>query len=183
LDEVFQGVNRGEEVLRRLLPFYELSKDAAEHAYFVVRNPIKTTERELLQITKEYFERTRKVAVVWEAADLVTLLDSTTVVVRKENPPPPSPIPEPNAALIHWTLGDWFIDLEQVPSDLSLLYEAFYSMACDYMLARYLMWPIYREATEIDDPFEPYYQLWSRGVDYRFSDDRFFTLYVPSLSS
>ena len=33
-------------------------------------------------------------------------------------------------------VGDWFRDLEPVQSDALLMEEAFYSIACDYNLAR-----------------------------------------------
>src|SRR5262245_25326927 len=47
---------------------------------------------------------------------------------------------------------DWFLSLEPIPSDALLLEEAFYSMACDYYIAHYLMWPLYRHATDIEEP-------------------------------
>ena len=44
------------------------------------------------------------------------------------------------------------------------LHEAFYSIACDYKIAHYLMWPLYRGSTEIEEPFAPYFELWTHGA-------------------
>jgi hypothetical protein len=36
-------------------------------------------------------------------------------------------------------VGDWFIGLKPIPSDALLMREAFYSIACNYCIAYYLM--------------------------------------------
>ena len=45
--------------------------------------------------------------------------------------------------------------------------EAFYSIACDYHLARYLAWPWYINSSSIKEPFEPYFNLWLHGATLR----------------
>ena len=47
------------------------------------------------------------------------------------------------------------------------------------MLRDYLMWPFYREKTNLEDPFEPYFQLWKCGVKYRIFEETQIDLYLP----
>ena len=58
--------------------------------------------------------------------------------------------------------------------------EAFYSMACDYYLAHYLMWPLYRGSTAIEEPYAPYFELWRHGAQAIFSEARRVTVYVAA---
>ena len=61
----------------------------------------------------------------------------------------------------------------------SLLGPAYYYAACDWALRDYLLWPIYEAASELNDPFEPYFQLWRHGAKLRsFSDDTI-DVYLP----
>jgi hypothetical protein len=40
-------------------------------------------------------------------------------------------------------------------------------MACSYDLATYVLWPLYREAADLDDPFEPAVGLWAANAALR----------------
>lgn len=67
-------------------------------------------------------------------------------------------------------IGDWLLTLEDPRALPVRLAEAYYSIACDYLLAWYLQWPYYRRWHE-DDVFEPYFELWRRGISCRFIGD------------
>jgi hypothetical protein len=183
---VFQGVKMGDAVLARLLPFSQHTKEGAERdAYFVVRKPQVTNRQELLELMTQYLEKVRQMAVAADVRglrELVTLLGSIQIEIKQGEAPPHPVSPEPSFALIYDTLIDWFGSLEPVPSDVLLLEEAFYSMACEYPLAWYIMWPLYRESTAIQDPFAPYFQLWIRRAEFRFTNRELLTVYSPSLA-
>ena len=61
--------------------------------------------------------------------------------------------------------------------------EAFYSIACDYHLARYLTWPWYMNSSSIKEPFEPYFNLWLHGATLRCEAPDNITLFVPLIDS
>ena len=182
VERVFEGVARGDEVLARLLLFYYHTKDAPEDGYFVIRKPMATTEVELFEIMTQYLEKVRQIANAFEEKGLVTLLGSIQIETQRGQAPPHPAIPEPNLFYIHEIEGDWFRTLYPIPSDVLLLKEAFYFMTGHYELARYVMWPIYREATPIEDPFAPAFELWLRGAAYRFTNDKLLTVYAPLLT-
>jgi hypothetical protein len=184
VEKVFEGVERGDEILKRLLPCYEHTKESAEsHMYFIVLKPQVTTSDELIEILRTYFNSVTQMAIASDAWDVVNLLGSVEIDTEKAEPPPHSNQPEPGFSMIYDTVCDWIIDLKPVASDAILLKEAFYSMACDYELAGYIMWPIYRETTPILDPLAPCFELWIRGAEFRFTSDKSVTVYSPSIRS
>jgi hypothetical protein len=74
-------------------------------------------------------------------------------------------------ALIYDTVGAWFRSLTPEDDRVELLGEAFYSIACDYNLARHLTWPWCRGGAGGRELFLPYFELWRRGADVCFLDD------------
>lgn len=181
---VFEGVERGEEILARLLPFYDHTKEGAgTDAYFVVRKPLSSPRQDLLAVTTQYIEKVNEIARAAGVEELVTVLRSITIKLQKGQPPPHSIPPDHTFAWIYDTITDWFLGIEPVPSDALLLKEAFYSMTCDYQLSDYIMWPLYEDKSPINDPFAPYYQLWIRGAALRFTGQDLLTVYAPALQS
>jgi hypothetical protein len=74
-------------------------------------------------------------------------------------------------ALVYDSIGDLLGDGSDYEDSVHLLYEAWYSIACDADLAHYLQWPCY-ESTYSVDVFEPYFRLWERGYSYAFEGDK-----------
>jgi hypothetical protein len=147
----------------------------------VVRKPQVATREELLELIRQYFDKIGQIAVAFDAAELVNILKSVEIEVKRGQAPWPPPIGSPES-MIYGAVTGWFHTLEPVPSEVRLLEEAFYSMACDYQLCWYIMWPLYRESTAIKDPFAPYFQLWIRGAGFRFTSKDLLTVYAPSLA-
>ena len=77
-----------------------------------------------------------------------------------------------------WLLVGHAVADYPLQSDAILKEEAFYSIACDYNLAHYLLWPLYRDGTKIDEPFAPYFELWARGAKAIFEKPGRVTVYV-----
>jgi hypothetical protein len=163
VERVFEGMAHGDEVLARLLPFYRHTRDAANYIYFVVRDPLQTTRQELSAIMNRHLAAIRQIAVAGGNKfldKLDTLLPTVRVEFERGKPPPHPPQPEPNAALPYEIACDWSIDLRIAASDdYVLLGEAFYSIACDYQLADYIVWPVYRDASPVHDPFAAAFDL------------------------
>jgi len=84
--------------------------------------------------------------------------------------------------IIHDLRSDWFLSLKPKQSDALLMGEAFYSIACDYYIADYLLWPLYQHSTVIEEPFAPYFELWTHGALAIFERPGQVTVYVGSES-
>jgi hypothetical protein len=182
VEKVFEGVERGDEILKRLLPFYKHTKEGAKRdMYFMVRKPQVTTSQELIEILTRYFNVVTQMAIASDDWQVVTLLGSLEIHTKKAEPPPHPDDPEPHFAMIYDTVSDWILALKPAASDAYLLKEAFYSMACDYQLADYILWPIYRESTPILEPFAPCFELWIREAEFRFTNSKSVTIYSPSI--
>ena len=64
-----------------------------------------------------------------------------------------------------------------------VLRPAYYFTACDTMLRDYLMWPLYAQASGLEDPLESYFELWRHGVKYRIFGETQVDLYLPRQQS
>lgn len=65
-------------------------------------------------------------------------------------------------------VSDYFCTISAQDNPIRHLRDAFYSIACDETIARYLQWPIYEASAGIHDPFLPAFELWSKGVEFSF---------------
>ena len=53
----------------------------------------------------------------------------------------------------------------------SVMYEAVYTLFHNELLAFYIQWPIYEKDIRTPDPFEPFFALWARGVEFQFATE------------
>ena len=60
-----------------------------------------------------------------------------------------------------------------------LLSEATYGMANDQFLERYLLWPLLEDGAQQDAPFDPYFEMWARGIACTLPEEGVCELYVP----
>lgn len=69
---------------------------------------------------------------------------------------------------IYELVTDYVGSLPRPENPILLLRDAIYSMANDIFLRSYIMWPLYADAAGRPDPFQWYFDLWSKGVCYSF---------------
>jgi hypothetical protein len=166
-ERVFAGVVGGDAILERLLRIFAATKDGPQRfMYFIVQEPRPATPEELVELTRQHLYKVAQIADDAGDEELFGLLCSRPQIEIKRQPAPVRTQPDLEAPETHiyGICGDWFSELVPTPSDALLLHEAFYSMACFYDLARYLLWPLYVGSTKIVEPFEPYFELWLRGA-------------------
>ena len=60
-----------------------------------------------------------------------------------------------------------------------LMGEAFWTIDCDHNLQYHILWPLYRHAAPIEEPFRHYFDLWKHGAGFRFADQQTVRVYVP----
>ncbi len=182
LETVFAGVVGGEEILLRIRRIYALKETETAFGYFVIRRPIPSSHDELLDLTERHYLNVRQIAHPMNDSLLASELEVLPEIkIKREAIPTRNYSAYSNSpeAVINDATGDWFHDLAPLQSDALLLNEAFYSIARDYNIAHYLMWPLYRSGTEIDEPFKPYFELWMRGASPFFEKPGLVSVYVP----
>ena len=168
LDEVFRGVHRGDEILERLRPVYAVAGHGLRDMYFIVRDPAPLIREKALNLGQAHVAAMR---------DIVP-----TVPLRVEVSPggPPEHHGELETTFYDGQC-DYVRSLEPEKSDAVLLEEPLYHLACDYNLARYVLWPLYRKASGLQDPFGPYFELWMAGAAVRYEDPDVCRVWVPRL--
>lgn len=175
LAEVFKGVVKGAEILERLLPFFDHTSDWTG-AYFVVASPVPSTESEVADLVRRHLDSIREIAneAGDDTLDEVESILGTTQLQFSDTPIERQPTFDPDSpdVFIYDVMTDWFSDLEPVESEGLLLREAAYSMTADYFLSHYALWPLYADATTVEDPFAASFQLWIRGVSFAILDQR-----------
>jgi hypothetical protein len=180
-EKVFAGVVGGDEIVQRLLRIYECTKESFQrYMYFIVCRPAPATPERLVDLTTQHLEKMRQIARSAGEDELVSLLEALPEIKIKREAAPTRTLPDYDApgTFLRDVVGDWFRSLDPVQSDALLLDEAFYSLTCDYNIARYLMWPLYRRSTDIEEPFAPYFELWTRGACAIFEKPTMVTVYA-----
>lgn len=179
VEKVFAGIVGGDEIVERLRKVYECTKDSTG-AYFIVRRPAPASPERLVDLTTQHYIKVREIARGFDHARLASELEVLPEIEIKLEAIPERTRSDVNApeTSVYDVTGDWFIGLDPIQSDALLLHEAFYSIACDYKIAQFLMWPLYRHSTEIEEPFAPYFQLWTHGALPFFGKPGLVTVYV-----
>lgn len=183
LEEALLPLPNGRAVFERMKAIYAATKSGwtdgeSSDGYFVVRNPLPIEPPEAEALVRKHLKQVAKIADEAGAEELVELLRAPTFSLSREAAPD-SPDRHDTDLTIYDTLCDWVGALESDPPEVADLREAFYSIACDYPLSWYAMWPWFADATQLVDPFEPSFQLWRHGVEYRFDGPSSATIYVP----
>ncbi len=198
VERVFTGVVGGDEIVQRLLKVYEYTKESFKRfTYFIVCRPAFAAPERLENLTTQHLEKVRQIArsiqpesteskqlhtsIIAGAAELASLMETLPQIEIKREAAPTRTLPDYDApeTLLYDVVGDWFsVLISPIQSDALLMGEAFYSIACDYYIARYLMWPLYRRSTAVWEPFAPYFQLWTHGARPIFEKPGLVTLYV-----
>lgn len=175
VDRAFGGLPDGAEVVRRLSAVYRATdsdwqRGDASDAYFIVRRPRSATPGELRALAADHVGAVRSIAQLAACDELVERLSPTPAFEISSATRFDGCDTSDLGTLIFEAVGDWFGSLSASDRRVPLMWEAFYSIACDYDLARYLMWPWYRRAAPIAEPFAPYFELWRRGARVVFDD-------------
>lgn len=67
--------------------------------------------------------------------------------------------------LVYDCLCDFLAEFQPSQDQLFLLKEAVYSIAADYYLMAYMLWPAIRKLTGLPDLLDPYFEMWRHGVE------------------
>ncbi len=192
LNDLFDGFDFGSSQMsaalaERLESLYQFAGDdrrpaGGRDAYFVVRSPSPLDPGVAHQLADQWLLNVRELAMSVGDLELVETLDPTPEIRVLEGSPPKHPKDENEKSTflkaMQQNLPRLVEQLDAGPYP-AVLRPAYYFIACDSILRDYLMWPLYAEAAGLDDPFLPYFRLWSHGVKYRIFEDAKMDLYLP----
>jgi hypothetical protein len=180
LEAAFEGIEAADEILPRLLEVYEATAEGwDEDPYFIVSKPRPIPASRAKDLLGSHLERVAAMARAVGDDELMRLLARPLrlEVGWGETPWPPGD-DDPETTIYEAT-GDFMRSLTPRESHALLMEEGLYTLACDYNLRHHILWPLYRHASGIDEPFGPYFELWKHGAGYRFTGEREVTVFVP----
>jgi len=111
--------------------------------------------------------------------ELASLLGCPLRVEVVEGAAPWPPGEDAPESLIAEATGEFMGSLTPLESDALSMREGLYTIACDYNLQYHRLWPLYRHASPIEEPFGPSFDLWEQGWGYRFTSEADVRVYVP----
>ncbi|MGB7324008.1 MAG: apolipoprotein acyltransferase [Rubripirellula sp.] len=192
LADLYDGLELGETdvtdaLAERLESLFKFAGDdrrpkGGRDAFFVVRNPPPLDPDQAEAWTVDWLSSARDLAISVGDLELVESLDPTPAVRVLEGTPPKHPKKdEEKSGLLRAIQQNLPMLVEQldVGPFPAVLRPAYYFIACDAILRDYLMWPFYASASGLNDPFEPYFHLWSHGAKYRIFEDGKIDIYLP----
>ncbi|KAA1259437.1 hypothetical protein LF1_19690 [Rubripirellula obstinata] len=151
-------------------------------AYFVVRNPAPIDPELVERLARELLGNLAELATTVGDAETATVLESNPRIRVLEGLPPKHPrSDDEKTAFLRMMQEDVpsLVTRLDVSGIAKALRPAYYFIACDPLLRDHLMWPMYSQAAGMDDPFEPYFQLWKHGVKYRIFQEDQVDFYLP----
>lgn len=188
LFDLFDDTPAGQALSDRLRRLYEVAGVAArpgggQDAYFVVRNPPQADATIVSTWAIRWLESVRSLAVQTGAETMAALLDPTPEVRVLEGIAPKQIRADldtvPLYRLIKKDAAELTGRLETQSPVPSMLGPAYYFAACDWALRDYLLWPAFRDVSDLEDPFDPYFELWRHGAKLRTFGDGRIDVYLP----
>jgi hypothetical protein len=172
VEAIFAPLEDGDVYLQRLTPIYEMLDPAdfegdSTPGYFNAKL-VETSEETLKDYGQQFIEGLKQLLEDDEAAS--TYLDA---IQQIEVLPPGGidPFLHSSDADVHEALYDVIDQVEEHGEPIAILGEAYYSIACNYLISYYLQWPRYGLE---GDPLIPYFELYRRGYSAVFSEGKLY---------
>lgn len=188
LQESFEMLPNGAEVYQRLRLVYHFAgnprrSDGMKDAFFVVRFPSEFEPEQINLAGKQFFDALGALAHEQGKQDLADRLAAGPQIRLLEGAAPKHPkADEEKSGLMKAVLETGPTITEELISRNSwsrLLSRATYFLACDAFLRDFVLWPLLKEYSALDDPFRHYLELWKHGIKIRIFGDRQIDLYAP----
>lgn len=188
LEKLFESVPNGGELVERLKRVFKVTGDGRRpdgmvDAYFIVRDPAAIDPDHAEELAIQYWQNLFELAKETGLSELAEQFDTMPTVRVMEGKAPKHPRAAGEKSSLLAAVQSAGPLLNQAELDASshgrFLREAYYFIACDWKLRDYLMWPLIAHRTALDDPFHPYFVLWSHGIKYRIFNNRQIDIYLP----
>ncbi|UIR56788.1 hypothetical protein LZQ00_02980 [Sphingobacterium sp. SRCM116780] len=171
IEKVFVSLEKGQELLERIIPIYEATqqktlqqfKEGISPGYFC---PDSTGNKELLEhLGKAHIESIKIFSQFLEDKELEQMLENVhEIVIYEEERELKNDYLN---SYLYDTISDWSIENEDGDGLISILNEAYYSINCDYYLSYYLRFPTFKNKPE-HDFLKSYFEIWKAGYYCKF---------------
>jgi hypothetical protein len=187
IEGLYSELSVGDALHARLEQLYAAAGDdrrpqGGRDMYFVIRNPPPIDPQRADELSRSWLTGLRDLARSLDDAATADILDPIPRIRVLQGLPPKHPKADSEKSRLLRTLQQQASTLvEQIDAGpfAPILRPAYYFTACDKMLRDYLMWPLYAEASGLQDPLKPYFELWAHGVKYRIFGETQVDLYLP----
>lgn len=134
--------------------------------------PGQCSEAEALRLAGEHVAAMRGIAQLWAEDELVKRLDRAEPQIASAADLGASPLHDDSPQTrMHEMAADYFAELADPEHPGVVLEEALRSISADFMVRNHLGWPFVADASSLEEPFAPYFELWLRGVRVHFVGD------------
>lgn len=188
LEPIFDQVVNGDEVYERLVKVYEICghprrPDGMKDAFFIVRDPDAVAPEVVQSLGQEFFKGLGLLAFELNHDELATCLQPIPEIRLVEGAVPKHPKSEEEKSNLLKQVtkaGPAVTDELRGKMEIAnFLSRATYFIACDAFLRDFILWPWMAEHSNVEDPFESYFQFWKHGVKFRIFGEKQIDLYLP----
>jgi len=185
---LFDDLPNGASLAVRLQQLYDVAGDSArpgggQDAYFIVRTPPQADADEIRHWASQWLVSLHALAVQTGFEELAEAFGPIPKVRVLEGIAPKHTKGDLDVLPLYRAFKKQAAELVQrLPTQSpipAMLGPAYYYAACDWALRDYLLWPLYEAHSELDDPFNPYFQLWRHGAKLRSFADDTIDVYLP----
>jgi hypothetical protein len=172
VDAIMEGVVRGEEVLPRLKALYAATSATPKALPYPL--PAHQAHRSLTEIeetVQQQLDKLREIVQHDGDAKAIAMLAKQFKIQHFDQKTRTTAEGDRIRNYLNDVLIDFRSKLAPVDSDALLLKEAIYSFAPWLAVRDYVLWPLYRDSSPIEEPFGPAFHLWEMGCTMDFVDD------------
>jgi hypothetical protein len=163
LKKSLSGIPKATAIASRLQAAFDAAAPSGDDEYLVVRTPPALAKKKAESLVRTHVKALRTMARDVENQDAVDFL-AQELDVRLTKKPAPRFEQDSIDTIFYELEIDWFVSLRR-NAFVSAMKEAAYSLAADYRLARYVLWPLLGRR---DDPYSAYFELWRHGAELRW---------------
>lgn len=173
LRSALKGLPRAEAIAQRLERAFAAARQPNNDAYLVVRNPPALSKKAATELALAHAESMARMASdlgLDEVEEYLGACKSVELIHASERPPPTE-----EDTTLYDLETDWFRAVCESPF-ASAMREAAYSLAADYLVAHFVLWPLVGRRS---DPYSHSFELWRHGARVRYASDRLIVHVTP----
>ncbi len=178
LERLFEVSGIEGEILSRLKKVFLATTPSWKPGdlYFTIRQHVSIDPSSAATIVESYLAGFKRFAAHIGDSDVTSALDGMRVVFAV-------PIGASEDAdlgtMMYECLTDFLATLQPGRHELFLLKEALYSIANDYFLMAYILWPAFGFEGELAHALDNYFDVWRYGISLRFFKGGNVTIGLP----
>ena len=167
LDEVYAGVEHGDAVVKRIKAVMKM--DGTDKGMALeCRKPKPVDDAKAISLAKKAVTNVKKLADELDDDELAGMFTPSDYELKsgqlsryRQNS-----LTDDRICVMCEVVDDIFISSDAVAA---VMFEAVYTLVHSFPLTYYIQWPIVAGDYTTKDPFKPFFDLWCRKVQWRFT--------------